>query len=67
MNMSGYEIQRDDSSAGYGDEVLSAGWVPRLEQQEVVAQQWENRPTMPADLANVDLAVFLCKMYTHQR
>lgn len=68
MNMSGYEIERDDASTlDYGEEVLNAGWVPRLAQQEVLTQQWENRSSMSAELANVDLNVFLRKMYANQR
>lgn len=68
MNMSGYEIQRDEERAvEYGDEVLSASWVPRLAQQEVLAQQWENQASMPSDLANVDVNAFLRKMYKNQR
>lgn len=68
MNMSSYEIQREDASTvDYAEEVLNAGWVPRLAQQEVLAQQWENRSDMPADLANVDVAIFLRKMYADQR
>lgn len=67
MNMGGYEIEHDDASTlDYGDEVLNAGWVPRLAQQEILAQQWENRSSMPVELTNVDLNVFLRKMYTHQ-
>lgn len=68
MNMSGYEIRREDASTtDYSDEVLNAGWVPSLEQQEVLAQQWENRPSMHANLAKMDINVFLRKMYTNQR
>lgn len=68
MNMSGYEIQRNEErEAEYGEEVLNAGWVPRLAQQEVLALQWENQHSIPSDLANVDVYAFLRKMYRNQR
>lgn len=68
MNMSSYEIQRNEEHAAeYGEEVLSASWFPRLAQQEVLAEQWENRHCMPAELAEVDVHAFLRKMYRNQR
>lgn len=68
MNMSGYEIQlNEERVAEYGEAVLSAGWVPRLAQQEVLTQQWENQHSMPSDLANVNVNAFLRKMYRNQR
>lgn len=67
MNMSGYEIQRNEErETEYGEEVLNAGWVPRLALQEVLALQWENQHSIPADLANVDVHAFLRKMYRNQ-
>lgn len=68
MNMNSYEIHRHETSPdNYSDEVLSVGWIPSLAQQEVLAQQWENRASIPADLANVDASAFLRKMYKNQR
>ncbi|WP_435626885.1 hypothetical protein [Candidatus Ferrigenium straubiae] len=62
MDMSSYEIERDDAS-GYGEEVLCAGWVPAL----ALHQPREEHQSMPADLAAIDVEAFLRKMYTCQR
>jgi hypothetical protein len=64
MNMSGYEIERDDAEASrYDEEVLCAGWVPTLALREVLPE----RAMMPAELATVDVEAFLRKMYRCQR
>lgn len=64
MNMSGYEIERDDvAEPGYGEEVLCAGWVPAL----ALRESQPERKTMPAELATLDVEVFLRKMYAYQR
>ena len=66
MDMSSYEIQRDDSSAtAYDDEVLCSGWVPTLAEQQ--APNFENNASMPESLANVDAEHFLDKMYVWLR
>lgn len=61
MDMSSYEIERGETP-GYGDEVLCAGWVPAL----ALHQPREEHPSMPADLAAVDVEAFLRKMYACQ-
>ena len=64
MDMSSYEIERKDVAAeSYGDEVLSAGWVPMLALQEVRSEHAELPPAM--SFANVD--EFLSKMRSYQR
>ncbi|MDZ4201527.1 MAG: hypothetical protein U1C96_05195 [Gallionella sp.] len=64
MNMSGYEIERNDAaSSGYDDEVLCAGWVPALEMHRIEAEH----AGMPAEMALMDVETFLRKMYLLQR
>lgn len=64
MNMSSYEIGRDDAAASrYGDEVLCAGWVPVLSMHQARPEQ----TPMPAELATADVEAFLRKMYACQR
>lgn len=64
MDMSSYEVERCETEAsGYGDEVLSAGWVPALGLREACAEHVE-MPTVPR-IMDVDL--FLRKMYRCQR
>lgn len=64
MNMSGYEVEREEAAEPrYGEEVLSAGWVPTL----AVHQARTERAAMPAELATVDVDEFLRKMYACQR
>jgi hypothetical protein len=68
MDMSSYEIQKDDSSTmKYDEEVLHSGWVPTLALQQSLPQDWENKSAIPDDLVTVDAEVFLRKMYSNQR
>ena len=68
MNMSEYEIERDDSIAeGYGDEVLCAGWNPCLALQQHSYSERSQPATMPLELVAVDAELFLKKMYAYQR
>ncbi|MBI5627203.1 MAG: hypothetical protein HY935_08430 [Nitrosomonadales bacterium] len=64
MDMSSYEIERGDQMAsGYSDEVLCAGWIPNL----VSNQPRPEEAAMPVYLAEVNVEVFLRKMYACQR
>ena len=68
MNMCNYEVKQADSpTTEYNDEILCSGWVPTLAQQQSLSLDWENKPSIPEDLVNVDAEVFLRKMYTNQR
>ena len=68
MNMSSYEIEREDATKfEYGEEVLCSGWNPAVAlacQQHAVA---ERQMTMPSSLAAMDAEAFLQKMYAFQR
>jgi hypothetical protein len=69
MNMSNYEIERDDAmEAEYGEEVLYSGWNPAvaLACQQHSLQDAGGSVTMPSSLATVDAEVFLQKMYACQ-
>ncbi len=63
MNMSGYEIERDEAAESYGEEVLCAGWVPAL----ALRESRQEHVTMPAELGTADVEAFLRKMYVWQR
>ena len=64
MDMSSYEVERCETAAsGYGDEVLSAGWVPALGLREACSEHVE----MPAVPRIMDVDLFLRKMYRCQR
>ncbi len=70
MNMSSYEIERDDAmEAEYGEEVLCSGWNPvvALACQQHVLSRTDEHITMPASLAGADMEVFLQRMYACQR
>ena len=69
MNMSGYEIERDDAAKiGYGEEVLYSGWNPAvaLACQQHTFPSADGQMTMPSSLATVDAEVFLQRMYAFQ-
>lgn len=70
MNMSSYEIERDDAmEAEYGNEVLCSGWNPAIAlacQQHTVSGAGRQM-TMPSSLATVDAEMFLQQMYAFQR
>lgn len=64
MNMSSYEIERDEAVVpGYGDEILYVGLIPGLACHRPHAET----AALSADLAAVDVDAFLRKMYTFQR
>jgi len=69
MNMSGYEIERDDAAKiEYGEEVLCSGWNPAvaLACQQHSLSVTDRQMTMPSSLATVDAEVFLQRMYAFQ-
>lgn len=63
MDMSSYEVERNEAASDYGDEVLCAGWIPSLACQQSHIEE----KTLPADLARADIDAFLRKMYACQR
>ena len=67
MDMSSYEVRNSalPEDVEYSEEVLCSGWVPTLATQ--LSQDFENRGSIPEDLATVDAALFLRKMYLLQR
>jgi len=66
MDMTSYEVQsKTIESTEYGDEILSAGWIPSLALQQSL--NFENSALIPDDLLNVDAETFLRKMYAWQR
>lgn len=72
MDMSSYEVDRSKTS-GYGDEVLSAGWVPALVLDAgrvttlALHEVHSEHLDVPATMAGMDVNAFLRKMYTSQR
>ena len=68
MNMESYQVQRSDSDdLEYSDEVLCSGWVPTLALQQSLALHSASDSAMPDGLKNVDVELFLRKMYRAQR
>lgn len=69
MNMSGYEVEREEVSAEeYGDEVMCAGWNPQLAligERPVAAV--DRHAGFPDAIARVNVDAFLQKMYQFQR
>lgn len=62
MNMSQGNIERDESvTAEYADEIMYSGWNPVIAMTQLVPED-KHRP-FPAELATVDLELFLQKMY----
>ena len=64
MNMSSYEIERNSVEAEFGKETLCAEWNPALAQlslQPYISTAIKQR-AMPADLATVNVELFLQKM-----
>jgi hypothetical protein len=69
MNMSSYEIERDDAmEAEYGEEVLCSGWNPAvsLACQQYPLPETARQMAMPSSLAMADAEMFLQKMYAWQ-
>lgn len=69
MNMSSYEIERDSMENEYGEEAVRAGCnpMPALACQQQLLASYNRQAAMPADLAAVDVELFLKKMYAFQR
>ncbi len=63
MNMSSYEIERDPAEVGCDKRALYFGQnpAPGLSLQPYVSTN-EKQNAMPADLATVDIELFLCRM-----
>ncbi len=62
MSMSQGNIGCEESvTAEYDDEILSSGWNPVVGLAQPVPE--DKHRSFPAELANVDLEVFLKKMY----
>jgi hypothetical protein len=63
MNMSSYEIERDPPEAGYDNRTLYYGQNPaaQLSLQPLIATKHQQH-RMPADLATVNVELFLCRM-----
>ena len=62
LNMSQGNIERDESlTAEYGDEIMCSGWNPVIAMTQLVPE--DRHRSFPAELAAVDLALFLQKMY----
>jgi hypothetical protein len=62
MNMSRGNIERDESvTTEYSEEVLCSGWNPVVAMTQLVPEDKHN--SFPAELAGVDLDLFLHKMY----
>lgn len=69
MNMSGYEIEREVVAVEeYGEEVMCAGWNPQLELVgDCPVAKMDKHAVFARELANMDIDVFLQKMYEYQR
>lgn len=65
MNMSGYEIKCEPvATEEYGDEVMYAELVPQLVSVgDRHVTEMGKFPSIPGDLANMDVDAFLRKMY----
>lgn len=62
MNMSQGNIERDESvTIEDRNEMMSAGWNLELAMTQLVPE--DKHKLFPAELANVDLELFLQKMY----
>ena len=69
MNMSGYEIEREEVAVEeYGDEVMYAELVPQLVLvNDSHVNEVGKRAELTAELANIDIDAFLKRMYESQR
>lgn len=69
MNMSSYEIEREEVPAEeYDDEVMCAGWNPQLALiGERPVAEIDKHAGFPDALAYVNVDTFLQKMYQFQR
>ena len=61
MNMSQGNIERDEPVAiEYNEEIMYSGWNPVLAMTQLVPE--DKHKSFPAELANVDLELFMRKM-----
>ena len=69
MNMNEYEIEREVVAVEeYGDEIMCAGWNPQLElAYNYSGIDKEKHSALASGMANVDIDIFLQKMYKFQR
>jgi hypothetical protein len=69
MNMSGYEIEHLQAPVEeYGEDVLCSGWNTQLALVSVCGSaRVDGHNALPSGLENVDVEVFLRKMYACQR
>ena len=62
MNMSQGNIKPEEPvTAGYDDEIMCSGWNPVIALSQLAPE--DKHITFPAELANVDIELFLKKMY----
>lgn len=62
MNMCGGKVEHAVSTTSeYDDEILNAGWNPLVSLEHVVP--YEQHAAISAELATVDVELFLKKMY----
>ena len=62
MNMSQGNIECEESvTAEYGDEIMYSGWNPVIAMTQLVPEN--KHRSFPAELATVELELFLQKMY----
>ncbi len=62
MNMSQGNIERNESvTTEYDDEIMNSGWNPVIAMTQLVPEK--KHCSFPAELADVNLEVFLKKMY----
>jgi hypothetical protein len=78
MDMSSYEIEQDAMEIEYGEEIMSAGWNPAVDQvcEQLLQIPTEEEIAMAAELPTLNTAedvssvvseIFLRKMYSYQR
>lgn len=68
MNISGYEIEREEAATGgYDDEAMRVEWNSQLQVNELPAATEDRRTAFLPELVNVDVDAFLEKMdeYRH--
>jgi len=62
MNMNQGNIERDEpATVEYGDEILCSGWNPVVALTQLLPE--DKHWSFPAELAAVDMELFLQKMY----
>lgn len=69
MDMSSYEIEKDEVEAEYSDDILYTGWNPEVDSMR---EQLQPIPAaepqeMPVDITPEAMEIFLKKMYSYQR